>query len=107
MYDRSSMVFSSATLRNFVLQAMPNETLCSSKATKNAATEELGRCLSNIDVQAGDSRDYLGYHRFLPFEIKNHMGSPLNKSLEMHQYFLDRSYYHVPNVSCIQKNYLK
>ncbi|KAM8708545.1 hypothetical protein ACLKA7_015512 [Drosophila subpalustris] len=98
MYDRSSMVFSSATLRNFVLQAMPNETLCSSKPMENAATEELGRCLSNIDVQAGDSRDYRGHHRFLPFEIRNHIGSPLNESLEMHKYFLVRSYYHVPNL---------
>ncbi|XP_034483539.1 glycoprotein-N-acetylgalactosamine 3-beta-galactosyltransferase 1-like [Drosophila innubila] len=98
MYDGSSMVFSSATLRNFVLQAMPNETLCTSRAMGNAATEELGRCLSKIHVQAGDSRDYLGYHRFLPFELKDHLGNPLNESVDLHKNFLARSYYHVPDL---------
>jgi len=101
MYDRSSIVFSSATLQKFVLEAMTNESICSSKNLHNAATEELGRCLSNIQVQAGDSRDHEGYHRFLPFQLKNHLSSPLNKSLETHKKFLDYSYYHVSDVSFI------
>ncbi|KAH8261183.1 hypothetical protein KR044_004741 [Drosophila immigrans] len=99
MYDRAGMVFSSATLRQFVREALPNEAICSSKAMGGAATEELSRCLSNIQVQAGDSRDHLGHHRMLPFQLKEHLNFPLNGSLDLHKMFLERSYYHVENVS--------
>ncbi|XP_032290024.2 glycoprotein-N-acetylgalactosamine 3-beta-galactosyltransferase 1 [Drosophila virilis] len=95
MYQRSGIVFSSAALRQFVLKAMPNETICSSSPQGDAATEQLGRCLSNVNVLAGDSRDHLGDHRFIPFVLKEHLGRPLNASLEYHKYFLDRFYYDI------------
>ncbi|KAH8370721.1 hypothetical protein KR093_004808, partial [Drosophila rubida] len=97
MYDRSGIVFSKATLRQFVRQALPNESICSSREKGGAATEELGRCLSNIQVQAVDSRDHLGHHRFLPLELQEHLGFPMNASLEQHRNFLDKSYYHIEN----------
>ncbi|KAH8405070.1 hypothetical protein KR222_010788 [Zaprionus bogoriensis] len=101
MYDRAGFVLSSATLRKFVLEALPNATLCSEQPKGDAAAEELGRCLSNLHVQAGDSRDHLGLHRFLPFQLKDHMGQPLNASLEQHKNFLDRSYYEVADLTVL------
>ncbi|XP_062133269.1 glycoprotein-N-acetylgalactosamine 3-beta-galactosyltransferase 1 [Drosophila sulfurigaster albostrigata] len=97
MYDRAAIIFSSATLQRFVLQALPDESICGSGEMGGAATEELSRCLSNINVQAGDSRDHLGHHRILPLQLKEHLNIPLNASLELHKNFLDRSYYHVEN----------
>lgn len=99
MYDRAGMVLSSAALRQFVLEALPNVTLCSPLPQKDASAEHLGRCLSNVNVEAGDSRDHYGQHRFLPFHIKEHMGKPFNTTLEQHKSFLARSYYRVPDVS--------
>lgn len=101
MYDRAGMVLSSAALEQFVLKALPNATLCSPEPQGDAAAERLGRCLSQVDVVAGDSRDHLGLHRFLPFQLKEHMGKPLNASQEQHKNFLDRSYYEVPDVSTL------
>lgn len=99
MYDRAGLVLSSAALEQFVLKALPNASLCSPEPQGDAAAEHLGRCLSHVHVLAEDSRDHLGLHRFLPFQLKEHMGKPLNASLEQHKNFLERSYYEVPDVS--------
>ncbi|XP_023167751.1 glycoprotein-N-acetylgalactosamine 3-beta-galactosyltransferase 1-like [Drosophila hydei] len=93
MYDRSGIVLSSAALSQFVLRAMPNQTICSPDPQGYAPYEELGRCLSNVNVLPGDSRDHLGYHRFLPFHMKDYFIGSLNYSLPHHKHFLDRSYY--------------
>jgi len=83
------------------LSALTNESICSSEAKGNDFTEELGRCLTNVNVIAGDSRDELQGHRFLPFEADLHLGGRMNESREEHKYFLDHSYYPVINVSCL------
>ncbi|TDG49600.1 hypothetical protein AWZ03_003838 [Drosophila navojoa] len=97
MYDRSGIVLSSAALAQFVLRALPNETICSSGRQGDAALEEFARCLGNVNVLPGDSRDHLGYHRFLPFHMKDYFIGSLNYSLPHHKYFLDRSYYGLIN----------
>ncbi|KAH8379338.1 hypothetical protein KR009_004244, partial [Drosophila setifemur] len=99
MYDKSGIVFSGAALKQFVLEALPNESLCSSKPKGDEATEELGKCLINVNVLAVDSRDDWQAHRFLPFETEIHLGGQLNKSLDLHKYFLDHTYYPVINMN--------
>lgn len=99
MYDRSGIVLSSAALAQFVQRALTNETICSSAQQGDAALEEFARCLGNVNVLPGDSRDHLGYHRFLPFHMKDYFIGSLNYSLPHHKYFLDRSYYGLINVS--------
>ncbi|XP_052848881.1 LOW QUALITY PROTEIN: glycoprotein-N-acetylgalactosamine 3-beta-galactosyltransferase 1 [Drosophila gunungcola] len=95
MYEGSGIVFSGAALKRFTLAALTNESICSSKGKGNEATEELGRCLTNVNVIAGNSRDEWQGHRFLPFEYDVHLGGQLNESLELHKYFLSHSYYPV------------
>ncbi|XP_017053554.1 glycoprotein-N-acetylgalactosamine 3-beta-galactosyltransferase 1 isoform X2 [Drosophila ficusphila] len=95
MHDASGIVFSRAALKRFSLAALTNESICSSEKRGNEATEELGRCLTNVNVIPGNSRDELLGHRFLPFESDVHLGGVLNRSLDMHKYFLDYSYYPV------------
>ncbi|KAH8339120.1 hypothetical protein KR074_004896, partial [Drosophila pseudoananassae] len=95
MYYKSGMLFSAASLKRFVLEAMPNESLCSSQPRGDKATEELGLCLNNVGVIDGDSRDEWKGHRFLPFDSEIHLGSKLNESISEHKHFLDNSYYPV------------
>ncbi|XP_043647508.1 glycoprotein-N-acetylgalactosamine 3-beta-galactosyltransferase 1 isoform X1 [Drosophila teissieri] len=114
MLEGSGIVFSGAALKRFALAALTNESICSSEERGNTFTEELGRCLTNVNVIAGDSRDELQGHRFLPFDADLHLGSTFNQSLEQHKYFLDRSYYpvidmHLPvslHLICFHMNYI-
>ncbi|XP_017086308.1 glycoprotein-N-acetylgalactosamine 3-beta-galactosyltransferase 1 [Drosophila eugracilis] len=99
MFPGSGIVLSGAALKRFVLTALTNESICSSEEKGNDATEELGRCLTNINVIAGDSRDEFQGHRFLPFEAEVHLGGKLNESIEEHERFLKHSYEPVINLS--------
>ncbi|XP_016959201.1 glycoprotein-N-acetylgalactosamine 3-beta-galactosyltransferase 1 [Drosophila biarmipes] len=95
MYEGSGIVFSRAALKRFALAALTNESICSSEPKGNDFTEELGRCLTNVNVMAGDSRDEMQGHRFLPFEADLHLGGQMNESRAEHKYYLDHSYYPV------------
>ncbi|KAH8360785.1 hypothetical protein KR084_002288 [Drosophila pseudotakahashii] len=95
MYEGSGIVFSGAALKRFALAALTNESVCSAEAKGNDLTEELGRCLTNVNVIAGNSRDEVQGHRFLPFEEDLHLAGQLNESIDQHKYFLKHSYYPV------------
>ncbi|KAH8386146.1 hypothetical protein KR200_011150 [Drosophila serrata] len=99
MHQGSGIVLSRAALEAFVLEALPNSSICSPVRVDSEATEELGRCLTNVNVLAGDSLDEWRGHRFLPFEADLHLGGQMNKSLDRHKYYLDHSYYPVFDLS--------
>ncbi|KAH8351543.1 hypothetical protein KR059_007170 [Drosophila kikkawai] len=99
MHQGSGIVFSRAALEAFVLEALPNSSICSPVKVDSEATEELGRCLTNVNVLAGDSRDEWRGHRFLPFEVDLHLGGRMNKSQDHHKYYLDHTYYPVIDLS--------
>ncbi|SPP89732.1 glycoprotein-N-acetylgalactosamine 3-beta-galactosyltransferase 1 isoform X1 [Drosophila guanche] len=99
MYDDSGIVLSAASLKRFVLEALINENLCSSHSRGSEAAKELGRCLSNVNVIAGDSRDEFKKHRFLPFEVDIHLGGQMNASVELHKYFLEHSYHPISDMN--------
>uniref|UniRef100_A0A6P4F503 N-acetylgalactosaminide beta-1,3-galactosyltransferase n=1 Tax=Drosophila rhopaloa TaxID=1041015 RepID=A0A6P4F503_DRORH len=99
MHGGSGIVLSAAALKRFTLDAMTNESICSSKDKGDEATEELGRCLTNVNVIPGNSRDEWQRHRFLPFDPALHLGGRMNESIEVHKYFLDHSYYPVTDMN--------
>ena len=47
---------------------------------------EMGKCMENLHVQAGDSRDSLGRGRFFPFTPENHLVQKYDKSFWYYQY---------------------
>ena len=47
---------------------------------------EMGKCMENLHIQAGDSRDSLGRGRFFPFTPENHLVQKYDKSFWYYQY---------------------
>lgn len=69
-------VLSREAVRRFVEVAIPNKDLC---RVEKAQLEdiELGKCLENVNVTAGDSRDSDGRGRFFPFMPRLHLNPEL------------------------------
>ena len=58
----------------FVTQGVQDETgLMCRHDGEGAEDVELGKCMENLHVQAGDSRDSLGRGRFFPFVPEHHL----------------------------------
>ncbi|XP_066959955.1 glycoprotein-N-acetylgalactosamine 3-beta-galactosyltransferase 1-like isoform X4 [Macrobrachium rosenbergii] len=79
-------VLSREAVRKFIEDALPNKLKCKEDDT-GAEDAEMGKCLDNIGVLAGDSRDSLGRGRFFPFTPATHLmgGVP--------DWYLDYVYY--------------
>ncbi|XP_017856635.1 PREDICTED: glycoprotein-N-acetylgalactosamine 3-beta-galactosyltransferase 1-like [Drosophila arizonae] len=70
MSGGAGYVLSREAVRRFVVEALPNPKLC--KQDNNGAEDvEIGKCLENVKVLAGDSRDANGRGRFFPFFFLN------------------------------------
>lgn len=77
MSGGAGYVLSKEALKRFVEQAIPDKNNCNAG---NGGREdlEMGRCLSNVNVIAGDSRDNQGRGKMFVFDAEKHMFPNLN-----------------------------
>lgn len=76
---------------------------CSEKSEAGSAEDvNIGRCMQELGVTAGDSRDSLGRGRFFPFIPEMHINS--NPAASQDFWYWKYIYYPIKDVS--NKNYL-
>jgi len=75
MSGGAGYVLSKEAVRRFVKKGMHDRTGEICRTSDNAGDEdvEMGKCLENLGVEAGDSRDSTGRGRFFPFVPEDHL----------------------------------
>ncbi|CAG7786337.1 unnamed protein product, partial [Allacma fusca] len=88
-YMYGGYVLSRKALELLTTQGLKNGSLCRMDS-EGSHEIEMGKCLENLGVVAGDTRDNLRRDRFLPFTPENHLiDSRRNQSFE----FFTHAYY--------------
>lgn len=72
MSGGAGYVLSKAALKQFIDVALTNKSKCR-QGHDGAEDVEMGKCLENVHVTAGDSRDMEGKDRFFPFVPEHHI----------------------------------
>ncbi|XP_017047698.1 glycoprotein-N-acetylgalactosamine 3-beta-galactosyltransferase 1 [Drosophila ficusphila] len=72
MSGGAGYVLSREALRRFVVEGIPNPKMCLPGTVVNEDIE-IGRCMENLNVTAGDSRDGSGRGRMFPFVPEHHL----------------------------------
>ncbi|KAH8403027.1 hypothetical protein KR222_003391, partial [Zaprionus bogoriensis] len=72
MSGGSGYVLSKEAVRRLVVEGIPNPKICLPGTVINEDIE-IGRCMENLNVTAGDSRDAIGRGRMFPFVPESHL----------------------------------
>ncbi|EDW46890.1 glycoprotein-N-acetylgalactosamine 3-beta-galactosyltransferase 1 [Drosophila sechellia] len=72
MSGGAGYILSREALRRFVVDGIPNPKMCLPGTVVNEDIE-IGRCMENLNVTAGDSRDEIGRGRMFPFIPEHHL----------------------------------
>lgn len=97
MSGGAGYVLSKRAMNVLVEDGFPNKTICW-PGNGGAEDAELGKCLAQLGVVAGDSREEDGRDRFFPFEISAHLSRPKSKT---GYWYYDYCYYDPLDVSNI------
>lgn len=95
MSGGAGYVLSREAVRRFVREGLPNPQMCQ-EHDEGEEDVELGLCLENVNVLAGDSRDSIGRGRFFPFEPEEHLLPPQH---EKNYWYWNYIYYKTDEVS--------
>lgn len=72
MSGGAGYVLSKEAVRRFVEEGLPNKTKCREDG-RGSEDVEIGKCLQNVGVAAGDTRDGMGRGRFFPLVPETHL----------------------------------
>ncbi|KAM8715032.1 hypothetical protein ACLKA7_002133 [Drosophila subpalustris] len=72
MSGGSGYVLSREAVRRFVVEGIPNPKMCLPGTVENEDVE-IGKCMENLNVTAGDTRDWNGRGRMFPFIPEHHL----------------------------------
>ncbi|XP_036327423.1 glycoprotein-N-acetylgalactosamine 3-beta-galactosyltransferase 1-like [Rhagoletis pomonella] len=90
-YMHGGYVLSREALYRLVTDSFTNSSLCYLQDSPDDDLE-LGRCLRNVGVVAGDSRDAMGRQRFMPFPPEEYL---VDLKPDKQEWFVNRSYYEI------------
>ncbi|XP_068140312.1 glycoprotein-N-acetylgalactosamine 3-beta-galactosyltransferase 1-like [Drosophila tropicalis] len=90
MSGGAGYVLSREALRQFVEKGIGNPKICLPGTVENEDIE-VGRCMANLNVTAGDSRDSTGRGRMFPFPPEHHLIKP--KGIQLDDWYRTYQYY--------------
>lgn len=85
MSGGAGYVLSKEALRRFIEEGLPIKGRCRPQHNGNEDVE-IGKCLENVGVLAGDSRDAFGRGRFFTFDPRHHLFPNQNKDFWYWEY---------------------
>lgn len=101
MSGGAGYVLSKEALRRFVEDGLPDRKKCR-QDPGGAEDAEMGKCLQDLDVIAGDSRDSQGRGRFFVFNPESHLFPSSDKSY----WYWTNMFYNTTDVSPLKVSFL-